>query len=87
MASCALSINMKLSQILIQMIMVGEETGTLDKILLRTYDYFDQQIDTALGLITTFIQPVLLVFLGVVIATIFAAIYMPILSMITSLKV
>lgn len=83
----SLSINMKLSQILIQMIMVGEETGTLDKILLRTYDYFDQQIDTALGLITTFIQPVLLVFLGVVIATIFAAIYMPILSMITSLKV
>ena len=82
----SLAINMKLSPILIQMIMVGEETGTLDKILLRTYDYFDQQIDTALGLISTFIQPILLVFLGLTIAIIFMAVYMPILSMVTSLK-
>lgn len=85
--SQSLELNMKLSQVLIQMILVGEKTGNLDKILLQTYDYFDQQIDNALNLITTTIQPIILVFLGVSIATIFMAIYMPILNMITTLNV
>lgn len=83
----SLQLNMKLSPVLVQMILVGEKTGTIDKILLQTYDYFDQQIETALGLISTTIQPIILVFLGVSIATMFLAIYMPILNMITSMKV
>lgn len=85
--SQSLDINMKLSPILIQMIMVGEKAGNIDKILLQTYDYFDQQIDSALNLISTIIQPVILIFMGGAIATIFLAIYMPILSMITATKV
>lgn len=84
--SDALSLNMKLSPILIQMILIGEQTGTLDLILIKTYDYFDSQIDSALSLITTFLQPILLMTLGVVIAVIFISIYMPILNMVKSLK-
>ena len=83
----SLQINMKLSPVLIQMILVGERTGTIDKILLQTYDYFDQQIETALGLIATFIQPTVLLLLGISVATMFMAIYMPILSMITTIHV
>lgn len=85
--SQALEINLKCSPILIQMILVGERTGRLDKVLLQTYDYFDQQVDAALNLIVVFIQPTILVILGVSIAVIFAAIYMPILTMITSMNV
>ena len=84
--SQALEINMKVSQILIQMIIVGERTGRLDKIMIDTFSYFDQQVDAAINLIVTFIQPTILLILGISIALIFVAIYMPILSMITSLK-
>ena len=85
--SQSLDINLKVSQILIQMIVIGEKTGTLDNIMLKTYDYFDQQVDAALSSLVSLIQPVILVILGGSIAAVFAAIYMPILSMITSLSV
>lgn len=84
--SQSLEINMKVSQILIQMIAVGERTGTLDTIMLQTYDYFDQQVDAALNLIVTLIQPTILIILGISVALIFIAIYSPILSMITNLN-
>ena len=83
--SQSLDINLKCSQILIQMILVGERTGKLDHVMLQTFDYFDQQVDSALNLIVVFIQPTILLILGVSIAVIFAAIYMPILTMVTSL--
>lgn len=84
--STALETEMKLSPILIQMVSVGEKTGKLDQILLSSYDYFDQQVANALNLISTIIQPVLLITLGSLIAVIFVAIYSPILSMVTTLK-
>ena len=67
------------------MILVGERTGKLDSVMMQTFDYFDQQVDAALNLIVVFIQPTILIILGVSIAVIFAAIYMPILTMVTSL--
>lgn len=82
----SLEINMKVSEILIQMIAVGEKTGTLDTIMLQTYDYFDQQVDAALSLIVTLIQPTILIILGVSVALMFIAIYSPILSMITNIN-
>ena len=85
--SQSLEINMKLSPVLTQIILVGEKTGTIDKVLIQTYDYFDQQIDSALNLISTTIQPILLCVLGLAIGTMFMAIYMPILSMITTVNV
>lgn len=85
--SNAIDIEMQLGSVVIQMIAVGEKTGSTDKMLLETSTYFDQQVESALGLISTIIQPILLAVLGGVIAVIFIAIYAPILSMITSINV
>ncbi len=85
--STAVELEMKLSNVVTQMIAVGEKTGSTDKLLLQTNDYFDQEVESALSLITTTIQPVLLSILGVFIAVMFIAIYTPILSMITQLQV
>ncbi len=84
--SNAIELEMKLSTVVTEMIAVGEKTGKTDKMLLQTSDYFDQEVERALNLITTTIQPILLVILGVFIAIMFIAIYSPILSMITSIK-
>lgn len=84
--SAAIDLEMKMSPVVVQMIAVGEKTGATDKMLLQTYDYFDQEVDSALGLLSTIIQPILLSVLGIFIALMFISIYTPILSMITSLK-
>lgn len=83
--SKALSAEMKLSPILLQMIAVGEKTGEMASVLLKTAPYFDQEVENALAAMTAFLQPAVLLLLGAVIAILFVAMYSPILSMITSM--
>lgn len=85
--SNAIEIEMQLSSVVSQMIAVGEKTGKTDKMLLQTTDYFDSEVEKALGLINSIIQPILLIMIGGFIALMFVAIYTPILSMITSLTI
>ena len=85
--SQALASEMKISPILIQMIVIGEKTGELAPVLIKTAPYFDAEAEQSLNLITTFIQPAVMILLGVGVATLFLAIYMPILSSIQSLQV
>ena len=84
--SMAIGSEMKVSPVLVQMIVVGEKTGELDSILNKTSPYFSSQAEHALGLITTIIQPTIMVILGASIAVLFVAMYAPILQMITSLQ-
>ena len=83
--SSALTAEMKVSPVLVQMIIVGEKTGEVDQIMIKTSPYFDAQAESALNLITTIVQPAIMVILGGVIAVLFIAMYSPILSMITNL--
>lgn len=85
--SAALTAEMKLSPILIQMIVVGEKTGDLDAVLNRTAPYFDRQTENSLNLLTSLLQPALMIFLGVIVAVLFMAIYSPILEMVKQTRV
>ena len=85
--SQALASEMKMSSILIQMLVIGEKTGELAPVLIKTAPYFDAEAEQSLGLITTIIQPTVMVLLGAAVAVLFLAIYMPILSSIQSLQV
>ena len=85
--SSALSSEMGLSPVLIQMIIVGERTGDLAPILNRTAPYFDAQAEASLNLITTIVQPTIMLLLGASVAILFIAIYSPILQMINQLQV
>ena len=71
--------------ILIQMVSVGEKTGTVDEVLLRSCSFFDAQVETALSALTTVLQPIMLIIMGVVVAVMFIAVYSPILSIMTGL--
>ena len=84
--SGALELEMKLSPVLTQMIFVGEKTGQVDSILMQTYTFFDMEVENAINALTAAIQPTVLAILGGVIAVMFMAMYMPILSMITGIK-
>ncbi|MBF0470706.1 MAG: type II secretion system F family protein [Gammaproteobacteria bacterium] len=64
----------------LQMIRVGEESGSLSKMLLRVADVYDQEVKNAINRALTLIEPVLIVGLGVVVAAIIASILMAILG-------
>lgn len=61
----------------IQMITVGEETGALDTMLTKIADFYDQEVDVAIGGLTSMIEPVIIVVMGVVIGAIVIAMFMP----------
>lgn len=72
-------------QLLIQMIAVGENTGAMDEVLLRSCGHFDDEVQNALNGATSMIQPVILVIMGGAIGTVFISIYAPILSIMQTL--
>ncbi|MFA5000343.1 MAG: type II secretion system F family protein [Patescibacteria group bacterium] len=66
---------------LVSLVGVGEKTGTLGQVLKNFADFYDNDVDTALKDLTTFLEPILLLFMGLMIGTIAMAILMPIYQM------
>jgi type IV pilus assembly protein PilC len=65
----------------IQMISVGESTGALDSMLSKIADFYEEEVDVAVGNLTSLLEPFLMMFLGVVIGGIVIAMYLPIFKM------
>ncbi len=59
------------------MIRIGEESGTLDDILDKTADYFDEELEAAIQQLTTMFEPLLILIMGVVIGFIVIAMALP----------
>lgn len=68
----------------VQMISVGEETGELDKMLMKIAEFYDTEVDTAVKALTSIIEPIVIVFMGVVIGGIVLAVFMPMLKLINN---
>jgi type IV pilus assembly protein PilC len=64
-----------------QMIAVGEATGALDAMLAKIADFYDDEVDSAVGALTALLEPMMMVFLGVVVGFIVIAMYLPIFKM------
>ena len=70
----------------VHMINVGENTGALDNMLSKIADFYDDEVDTAVGALTSLLEPMMIVFLGVVVGGLVVAMYMPIFKMVTLVK-
>ncbi len=66
----------------VQMIAVGEETSELDTMLLKVADYYEQEIDGKVDALTTIMEPVIVLFLGFVVAGILISMYMPMFDLV-----
>ncbi|MGI6113899.1 MAG: type II secretion system F family protein [Mahellales bacterium] len=64
-----------------QMIMIGEDSGTLDTMLEKTADFFDDEIDSGITKLTTLLEPAIIVVLGVIVAFIVLSIALPMFDM------
>ena len=67
------------------MIQVGEETGQLPEMLNRVADIYDEEVDNAVTALTSIIEPILIVFLAVVVGTIVLAMFLPLITLITKM--
>lgn len=65
----------------VQMIMVGESTGNLDKMLEKVADFFESEVETMVGGLTKLIEPLVLVFLGGSVGGMMVAMYLPIFKL------
>ena len=64
-----------------QMIAVGESTGALDAMLEKIADFYDEEVDQAVENLTAMIEPVMIVFLGVIVGGLIVSMYLPIFKM------
>ena len=70
----------------ISMIDVGEETGQLPEMLLKIAEVYDDEVDNAVAGLTSMLEPIMIVFLAVVVGTIVIALFMPLISIISGLQ-
>ena len=69
----------------IDMISVGEETGSLDDMLQKISDFYDREVDYTIDAFTTMIEPVLITFMGVIIGFIVISLYLPLFAAIQNM--
>jgi len=65
----------------LQMTRIGEETGALDSMLSKVADFYEREVDDAVTALSSLIEPIMIVFLGLVIGTIVVAMYLPIFKL------
>jgi type IV pilus assembly protein PilC len=65
----------------VQMIQIGESTGALDSMLNKIADFYEEDVDTLVGNLTSLLEPVLMVFLGIVLGALVIAMYLPIFQL------
>jgi len=70
----------------ISMIDVGEETGQLPEMLLKIADVYDDETDNSVAALTSMLEPIMIVFLALVVGTIVIALFMPLISIISGLQ-
>ncbi len=70
----------------ISMIDVGEETGQLPEMLLKIADVYDDEVDNTVAGLTSLLEPIMIVFLAVVVGTIVIALFLPLISIISGLQ-
>jgi type IV pilus assembly protein PilC len=70
----------------ISMVDVGEETGQLPDMLLKIADVFDDEVDNTVDALTSLLEPLMIVFLAVVVGTIVIALFLPMVSLVQNMS-
>ena len=65
----------------VQMVAIGEEAGSLDQMLNKVADFFEEEVDNAVDALTSLMEPLIMAFLGVVVGGLVVAMYLPIFKM------
>jgi len=69
------------SNMVVQMVSIGEEAGSIDDMLAKVADYYEEEVDNAVDAMTSLMEPIIMAFLGVVIGGLVVGMYLPIFKM------
>ena len=69
----------------ISMVDVGEQTGALPEMLLKIADNYDEEVDNAVAAMTSLLEPIMIVFLAVIVGSIVIALFLPLITLIDKL--
>jgi type IV pilus assembly protein PilC len=84
--SVALQNQMIFPPLMIQMVKVGESTGKIDESLLKVSEYFERDLDIRVKTLTTSIEPILIIILGVSVAFLIISVITPIYSLVSQIQ-
>jgi type IV pilus assembly protein PilC len=70
----------------VSMVDVGEQTGALPEMLLRIADNYDEEVDNAVSAMTSLLEPIMIIFLAVIVGSIVIAMFLPLIAMIGNLS-
>ena len=65
----------------IQMASIGEESGSLDDMLNKAAEFYEEEVDTAVAQLSSLMEPIIMVVLGGIIGTILVAMYLPLFNL------
>ena len=68
----------------ISMVDVGEQTGALPEMLMKIADNFDEEVDNAVAAMTSLLEPIMIVFLAVIVGSIVIALFLPLIVLMES---
>jgi type IV pilus assembly protein PilC len=69
-----------------QMVKIGEETGELEKMLSKIADFYEDEVDAAVSSLTSIVEPIMMIGVGVMVGIIIISMYMPMFKMLTLVK-
>ena len=69
-----------------QMVKVGEETGELDGMLGRIADFYEEEVDASIQSLTSIIEPIMMIGVGMMVGVIIISMYLPMFKMLTLIK-
>jgi len=84
--SSVMEANKLFPPIISQMLLVGEETGQTDKVLVKVADFYEEEVDSAIGSISSIIEPAMIVIMGSMVGLIAASVMLPIASLSQNIK-
>jgi type IV pilus assembly protein PilC len=70
----------------VSMVDVGEQTGAMPEMLLKIADNYDEEVDNAVSAMTSLLEPVMIVFLAVIVGSIVIAMFLPLIAMISQMS-
>jgi type IV pilus assembly protein PilC len=70
----------------VSMVDVGEQTGALPEMLLKIADTYDEEVDNAVSAMTSLLEPIMIIFLAVIVGSIVIAMFLPLIAMITQMS-
>ncbi len=72
--------------LVVNMVDVGEETGELDKMLLKVADNYDEEVETLVGSLVSLLEPIMVIVLGLIVGSIVVALFLPLVKLISSVS-